>query len=413
MSITESPRNSLTKAPGNRLRVGNRAAQRFWEGLIEFGLFCCGSLSIVVTLAIAVVLIYGSVQFFTLEPGRGYLGALFAEDRSVWAVIGDSPAEASGLKVGDIVVKVDGKAVANADEINSALTGPGKLVVFDVRRGEESVQIPVPLVRRDSLAALEVWVRIVQFVTSDRWSAGFANAKYGIRPLLVGTLTVALIASLIAVPIGLTTAVYLSEYANARLRSIAKPTLELLAGIPTVVYGFFAITVITPMLKPVFWHLFGIVLGDPNNQIAGGIVVGIMIIPMVASLSEDALRAVPRSLRDGAIALGATKYETSVKVVVPAALSGITASFLLAVSRAIGETMAVSLACGDNARITWPNEGMATMTSFIVRMAKGDPEHGTTAYNSLFAVACLLFFMTLAMNVIAQRVMKRYRMVYQ
>jgi phosphate transport system permease protein len=257
----------------------------------------------------------------------------------------------------------------------------------------------------------EVSERVGDFVFGTEWSAGInpADPKYGILPLICGTFLVALIAALIAVPIGLTTAIYLSEYAPPRARAIAKPTLELLAGIPTVVYGFFAVTTVTPFLA-----LFIPGLGDPHNQLAGGIVVGIMIIPMVASLSEDALRAVPRSLRDGAIALGANKFETSVKVVVPAALSGITASFLLAISRAVGETMAVSLACGDRSRLSFDSrEGIATMTSFIVRVAKGDVPHGTTLFQSLFAVAAVLFFMTLAMNIIAQKVMKRYRMVYQ
>jgi phosphate transport system permease protein len=258
-----------------------------------------------------------------------------------------------------------------------------------------------------------IWDRIVYFFTGTQWTAAFHDARYGIWPLMMGTFWVALIACLIAVPIGLSTAIYLSEYASPRIRAIAKPTLELLAGIPTVVYGFFAFTTITPyVLKPIFEWL-EIDLGDPFNQISGGIVVGIMIIPMVASLSEDALRAVPRSLRDASIALGATKYETSVKVVVPAALSGVTASFLLAISRAIGETMAVSLACGERTAIDWPNRGMTTMTSFIVRIAKGDVVVGTNDYNSLFAVAGTLFFITLAMNFLAQKVMRRYRMVYQ
>jgi phosphate transport system permease protein len=223
-----------------------------------------------------------------------------------------------------------------------------------------------------------------------------------------------LIAAIVALPIGLTTAIYLSEYASPRVRSLAKPTLELLAGIPTVVYGFFAVAFLTPHVLAPLFEFFGMRIGNPYNQLAGGIVVGIMIIPMVASLSEDAIRAVPRTLRDGAIALGATKFETSMKVTVPAALSGITASFILAISRAIGETMAVSLACGDTARFTFnPLEGFATMTSFIVRIAKGDVRVGSTDYNSLFAVAAVLFFMTLGMNVIAQKVLKRYRMVYQ
>ncbi|HZZ76901.1 MAG TPA: ABC transporter permease subunit, partial [Gemmataceae bacterium] len=190
---------------------------------------------------------------------------------------------------------------------------------------------------------------------------------------------------------------------------IAKPTLELLAGIPTVVYGFFAITVVTPFLATFIPDL-----GNPNNLLSGGIVVGIMIIPMVASLSEDALRSVPRQLRDGAIALGANKFETSTKVVIPAALSGVTASFLLAISRAIGETMAVTLACGETARLVGdPRQGAATMTSAIVHRALGEVEHFSTEFNSLFAIAGVLFFMTLSMNIVAQRVLKRYRQVYQ
>jgi phosphate transport system permease protein len=309
---------------------GDRSLQTFYERLIEGSLLACGLFSILVTLAIAGVLIYGSFEFFTTHNG-------------VW------------------------------------------------------------------MRAEQIWDRVVYFFTGTEWTAAFADAKYGILPLLTATLMVALIAALIAIPIGLLTAIYLSEYAPPRARAIAKPTLELLAGIPTVVYGFFAITVVTPFLAGFIEGL-----GNPYNQLSGGIVVGIMIIPMVASLSEDALRAVPRTLRDGAIALGANKFETSVKVVVPAALSGITASFLLALSRAIGETMAVTLACGDTARFTFdPREGAATMTSFIVRIAKGDVQHGSTDFNSLFAVGGMLFVMTLLMNIVAQRVLRKYRQVYQ
>jgi phosphate transport system permease protein len=319
--------------PVPRLRdsvSGRRALRRVGEALIEFSLLTCGLFSVVVTLTIAGVLIYGSIEFF-------------AKDEGVW------------------------------------------------------------------MAGSQIWERFLYFFTGDTWSAAFADAQYGILPLLTGTLIVAAIAAFIALPIGLMTAIYLSEYSAPRVRAIAKPTLELLAGIPTVVYGFFAITVITPFLAQ---FIDG--LGNPFNMLSGGIVVGIMIIPMVASLSEDAVRAVPRSLRDGAIALGANKFETSTKVVVPAALSGITASFILALSRAIGETMAVTLACGYTARFTFdPREGAATMTSFIVRIAQGDVQHGGTDFNSLFAVAAMLFFMTLGMNVVAQRVLKRYRQVYQ
>lgn len=255
----------------------------------------------------------------------------------------------------------------------------------------------------------EIWARVADFVGGTEWSAGYSNARYGILPLVTATGMVALIAAAVALPIGVLTAVFLSEYATPRLRSVAKPTLELLAGIPTVVYGFLALTAITPALSTVIPGL-----GNPYNLLSAGIVVGIMIVPMVASLSEDAVRAVPRSLRDGAIALGANKFETSVKVVLPAALSGVIASFLLAISRAVGETMAVALAAGETARLTLdPRRGAMTMTSFIVRFAEGDVEHGSTDYNSLFAVAGTLFVMTLLMNVAAQRILRRYRQVYQ
>jgi phosphate transport system permease protein len=311
---------------------------RWGEKIIEFALFCCGLLSILVTVAIAAVVLYGSFEFFFFENGR----PLWTNAEGEWD-----------------------------------LTPVGE--------------------------------RVGYFFTGTQWSPGFTNPRYGIWPLLLGTLMIALIAALIAVPIGLSTAIYLSEYARPELRNYAKPILELLAGIPSVVFGFLAVTMITPVLAEIIPGL-----GQPFNQISGGIVVGIMIIPMVASLSEDALRAVPRSLRDGAYALGANKMETSLKVVVPAALSGITASFLLAISRAIGETMAVSLACGEMAQFTFdPREGLLTMTSFIVHTAKGDVQHGTTQFNSLFAVAGLLFFITLGMNVLAQRVLKRFRQVYQ
>jgi phosphate transport system permease protein len=247
------------------------------------------------------------------------------------------------------------------------------------------------------------------FFTGTEWTSGFEGAKYGILPLLIGTLMVALIAAVIALPIGLTIAIYLSEYSGPRFRSVVKPTLELLAGIPTVVYGYFAVTAVTPFLND-----YLLTVSYPYNQLSAGIVVGIMIIPMVASLSEDAIRSVPRSLRDASYALGANRFETSIKVVVPAALSGILASFILALSRAIGETMAVSLAAGENRRLTLdPREGVATMTGFIVSKAKGDLPIGTHDYYSLFAVAGLLFVMTLTMNVFAQWIRGRFREVYQ
>ena len=252
-------------------------------------------------------------------------------------------------------------------------------------------------------------VSIKYFFTGSEWTAGFEDAKYSILPLLTGTIMVAVIAAVLALPIGLISAIYLSEYANKPVRLLLKPTLELLAGIPTVVYGYFAVFAITPMLQ-----LFIPGLDPVTNQLSGGIVVAIMILPMVASLSEDAMRMVPGSLREASYALGATKFETSTKVVVPAALSGILASFLLAISRAIGETMAVTLACGGQPKLTLdPREGLATMTGFIARIAQGDVQHGTTLFNSLFAVAAVLFVVTLAMNMLAQWILTKYRQVYQ
>lgn len=252
-------------------------------------------------------------------------------------------------------------------------------------------------------------VSIQYFFTGTEWTAGFEDAKYSILPLLTGTIMVAVIAAVLALPMGLISAIYLSEYANKPVRLLLKPTLELLAGIPTVVYGYFAVFAITPML-----HMFIPGLDPVTNQLSGGIVVAIMILPMVASLSEDSMRMVPGSLREASYALGATKFETSTKVVVPAALSGILASFLLAISRAIGETMAVTLACGGQPKLTLdPREGLATMTGFIARIAQGDVQHGTTLFNSLFAVAAVLFVVTLAMNMLAQWILTKYRQVYQ
>jgi phosphate transport system permease protein len=252
-------------------------------------------------------------------------------------------------------------------------------------------------------------VSIKYFFTGTEWTAGFEDAKYSILPLLTGTIMVAVIAAVLALPMGLISAIYLSEYASKPIRLLLKPTLELLAGIPTVVYGYFAVFAITPLLQ-----MFIPGLDPVTNQLSGGIVVAIMILPMVASLSEDAMRMVPGSLREASYALGATKFETSTKVVVPAALSGILASFLLAISRAIGETMAVTLACGGQPKLTLdPREGLATMTGFIARIAQGDVQHGTTLFNSLFAVAAVLFVVTLAMNMLAQWILTKYRQVYQ
>lgn len=251
-------------------------------------------------------------------------------------------------------------------------------------------------------------VPLVEFLTGTRWAPLFRDQAFGILPLLNGTLLIACGAALVALPVGLLSAIYLSEYATTKVRKIVKPVLEVLAGIPTVVYGYFALTFVTPILR-FFFPGTGIF-----NAASAAIVVGIMIIPMISSLSEDALSAVPRRLREAAYGLGATKFEVSTRVVVPAALSGIVASFILALSRAIGETMAVTLAAGATPRMTLSFlESIQSMTAYIVQVSLGETPHGTLEYRTIFAVGLVLFLVTLAMNLLSQRVTRRFREVYE
>ncbi|MFQ5420548.1 MAG: phosphate ABC transporter permease subunit PstC, partial [Anaerolineae bacterium] len=218
------------------------------------------------------------------------------------------------------------------------------------------------------------------------------------------------IAMLVALPLGLSIAIYLSEYATARMRATLKPVLEVLAGIPTVVYGYFALTFMTPLLRSIFGN--GIV--EIYNTASAGIVIGILIIPMVSSMSEDALSAVPRALREASYGLGATRFETAVKVVLPAALSGVMAAFIVAISRAIGETMIVAIAAGAGPNFTFnPFRPAETMTGHIVRISGGDLSYDSIDYNSIFAIGLFLFFITLSLNVISQRVVRRFREVYE
>ncbi|MDX1420609.1 MAG: phosphate ABC transporter permease subunit PstC [Rubricoccaceae bacterium] len=247
----------------------------------------------------------------------------------------------------------------------------------------------------------------VRFLTESRWTPQFVEQYFGIWPLLAGTLMVTVIAALLAIPVGLASAVYIAEYAPARVRQVLKPGLELLAGVPTVVYGYFALTFVTPLLQSLLPGL------GVYNALSAGLVVGIMIIPMVASLSEDALRAVPRGLAEGAYALGATKIEVVLRVLVPGALSGIIASFILALSRAIGETMIVTLAAGATPNLTLdPTESIQTMTAFIVQVSLGDTAQGSIVYRAIFAVGLVLFLITLGMNLLANAIIRRYQERY-
>lgn len=250
-------------------------------------------------------------------------------------------------------------------------------------------------------------VSVLRFFTETQWTPQFADKHFGIWPLLTGTLLITGISAVVALPMGLASAIYIAKYAPRAVRVWLKPSLELLAGVPTVVYGYFALTFVTPLLKTVIPGL------GVFNALSAGIVVGIMIIPMVASLSEDAIQAVPQDLEHGAYALGATKFEVVLRVIVPAAFSGIVASFILAISRAIGETMIVTLAAGATPKLTLdPTESIQTMTAFIVQMGKGDVSQFSIEYKSLFAVGLVLFAITLSMNVIANRVVRRYQERY-
>ena len=250
-------------------------------------------------------------------------------------------------------------------------------------------------------------VSLWEFITGTRWSPILKPNSYGVLPLVSGTLLVAVIASAVAVPVGLATAIFLSEYAPDRVRRAIKPALEILAGIPTIVYGYFALSFVTPLLQKVMPDLLVF------NALSAGIVMGLMIIPMVSSLSEDAMLAVPRSLRHAAYALGATRLEVALRVVVPAALSGIVAAFILGLSRAIGETMLVTLAAGATPKMTFnPLESIQTMTAYIVQLSQGETPHGSVEYNTIFAVGLVLFIMTLAMNMLGQWVVQRYRETY-
>ena len=250
-------------------------------------------------------------------------------------------------------------------------------------------------------------VSVAEFLTGTVWTPLFVPQHFGVLPLLMGSVLVSIIAAGIAIPLGLGSAIYLSEFAPERLRRFLKPVLEILAGVPSVVYGYFALTFVTPLLQPLVPGL------QLFNALSAGIVVGIMVLPLIASLSEDAMNAVPRGLRQGAYALGATKFEVATRVVTPAALSGIVASFILAISRAIGETMAVVLAAGMTPNLTLDvRESIQTLTAYIVQVSLGDTPFGSIEYQSIFAVGLLLFAVTLGMNVFGRWFLKRYREEY-
>lgn len=250
-------------------------------------------------------------------------------------------------------------------------------------------------------------VNLIDFLTDTQWTPMFENARFGVMTLVSATLTVAGIALAVAIPAGLALAIYLSEYAHPKVREATKPFLELLEGVPTVVYGFFALLLVTPALQYFLPNLAGF------NLLSPGLVMGIMILPYTASVSEDAMRSVPMGLREAGYALGYSRFRVAMQVVIPAALSGITAAFILGMSRAVGETMVVAIAAGQNPNFGFnPMEGASTMTAYIVQMAMGDLPHGSIAYQSVFAVGIVLFLITLVFNLIGFYLRRRFREVY-
>ncbi|WP_051240854.1 phosphate ABC transporter permease subunit PstC [Tepidiphilus margaritifer] len=250
-------------------------------------------------------------------------------------------------------------------------------------------------------------VSLVEFLTGTQWTPLFENAHYGMLPLLTGTVVTSVIAFVVAAPLGFLIAVFLSEFAPPRVAQVLKPFLELLAGIPTIVYGYFALLFVTPLLQKIIPDLAGF------NMLSAGLVIGLMIVPYVASVSEDAMRAVPMALREGSYAMGATRFQTALRVVLPASFSGVMAAFVLGISRAVGETMVVAIAAGQQPNFTFdPREPAATITAYIVQVAMGDLPHGSIGYQSIFAVGLVLVVITLFFNLLGQMLRKRFREVY-
>ena len=250
-------------------------------------------------------------------------------------------------------------------------------------------------------------VSVIDFFTDTQWTPLFEDAHYGIMPLVAGTLTTSFIALCVAIPVGTVGAIYLSEFASHKTREIVKPMLELLVGVPTVVFGYFALFFVTPMLQKIFPELPGF------NMLGPGIVMGIMIVPYISSVAEDAMRAVPMSMREGSYAMGATRFQTAIRVITPAATSGIVAAYILGISRAVGETMVVAIAAGQQPNLTFnPMDSAATITAYIVQVALGDLPHGSIGYQSIFAAGLVLMAMTLGFNIIGHIVRKKYRENY-
>jgi phosphate transport system permease protein len=379
----------------SEVREALRKQPRVREAIIQSVLFLCGAISILTTIGIVLGLTQESMNFFTQQLWEDVNKPLAA---SIDADVVTFELESGGhaLEVGD-VIRV-------SEELMQVTAVEGNWVT--VERGLDG-SVAVPHSEGADLF-LSRKVSLVEFFTGTKWNPQIG--QFGIWPLVTATLMTSAIAMIVALPLGLSAAIYLSEYASPRARSILKPILEILSGIPTVVYGYFALTFMTPLLR----KIFGMETVQIYNTASAGIVIGILILPLVSSMSEDALSAVPRALREAAYGMGATRWETAVKVVVPAALSGITAAFIVSISRAIGETMIVAIAAGAGPNFTLnPFDSAETMTGHIVRISGGDISYDSIDYNSIFAIGLVLFVITLSLNIVSQRIVRRFREVYE
>jgi phosphate transport system permease protein len=365
------------------------------EQFIRGALFFFGALSILTTVGIVYVLGTEAAAFFTRQlwenSNQTLASPIDGDDTSLVLSGTGTP-----IEVGDTIRLSDEVLIVEALEGST----------MQVLRGAQDTDV------ESHSAGVELFignrVSLLEFFTNTRWAPQIG--EFGILPLVMSTLITSSIAMLVALPLGLSMAIYLSEYASRRARAIIKPVLEILAGIPTVVYGYFALTFMTPLLR----SIVGNDVVEVYNTASAGIVIGILILPFVSSISEDALGAVPRSLREAAYGLGATKLETAITVVLPAAISGLAAAAIVAASRAIGETMIVAIAAGAGPAFTFnPFESAETMTGHIVRISGGDLSYDSIDYNSIFAIALLLFLMTLSLNLLSQRIVRRFREVYE
>jgi phosphate transport system permease protein len=371
---------------------------RWGETIIQTVLFLSGFFSIFITVGIVYELGKESMLFFTKRQ---------LENTNKVLAVGVSP------DTTELWLEEGGRAVREGELIRFGFRGEELMRVVAVGENSVTVERGVEGTEPEAHASgIEIYaatrVTLREFFTGTKWQPQIQ--EFGILPLVNSTLMTTTIAMLVAIPLGIGVAIYLSEYASSRVRNTLKPILEVLAGIPTIVYGYFALTFMTPLLR----IIFGREIVQIYNTASAGLVMGILILPLISSMTEDALHAVPNALREAAYGLGATRLETAIKVVVPAAISGISAAVIVGISRAIGETMIVAVAAGAGPNFTFnPFEGAETMTGHIVRISGGDISYDSIDYNSIFAIGLILFLITLVLNIISQQIVRRFREVYE